>query len=70
MSFAQLVSRLTPVVKQDLLTLFNNSISQLASGGSCQFYTLFDRLSEPVKDNLGNDMPEFTTLNKTSVMGE
>lgn len=69
MSFNELLKRITSTVHQELVERFNAIVLRLAKGGTCEYYSFFDRLNEPIKDNLGNELTEFTILNKTSVIG-
>lgn len=70
MSLSQLLTRIRRVVPTELLDRFQILVHKLSKGKSCDFYDFFDRLNEPVRDVKGNEMNEFTSLNKASVIGE
>ena len=70
MSLNQLVVKIQAAVPRELLNRFENQVFEMAKGKSCSYCKFFDRLNAPIKDSMGNELTEFTVLNKTSVIGE
>ena len=69
LSLTQLMSKVSLTAPTDLLTKFEEMVHKLAKGKPCAYFEFFERLNAPIKDSLGNELTEFTVLNKTSVIG-